>query len=565
MNNRIPLPLVLALTAPFVAAPAFAQTPPPAPPAAPEPPAAPAPLAPKADAPADHPAPPVAVHPPPPHHPQPWIMAEISTLHLLHAKGVLSQAEYDSAVRDLVDTSGMRTENDTTFVVGKFAATIYGFAELDAIWDSTQSFNDVTGNTQVQPSSTYAGSHARTQFGVRNSRFGVRVKSPETRWFRASGVLEMDFEGATLPIGAGQPYYGTEAAYFNNPTFRLRHGYVKFETPVVDFLFGQTWHLFGWQGIAFPATVDIQGIPAELYTRTAQARMSHTFKTELVEVELAVAAMRPPQRNSGVPEGTGGIRLAFPKWSGMQTVGSTGTHITPLTLGVSGTVREIGVPDWKEQADQITGGAMTATPKTQHRARGGGVAVDLFVPVIPATRDHKGNSLSLTGELVYGQGLGDLYTSLSGGVPLAPSLPNPNKLSPAPTYVTDIDPGIASFAFDSTGKMSLNPVQWTTFNLGAQYYFPGLDGRLFVSGYYARAMSGNSKDLLGVGASATAADKTKAQSKIRDHEEWFDFNIFGDPYPGVRLGLEYAHFNDTYLDGTRAVNHRVQFSGFYIF
>ena len=56
-----------------------------------------------------------------------------------------------------------------------------------------------------------------------------------------------------------------------------------------------------------------------------------------------------------------------------------------------------------------------------------------------------------------------------------------------------------------------------------------------------------------------------AKAQIRDHEEWYDANLFGDPYPGVRLGLEYARFNDTYLDGTRAVNHRVQFAGFYIF
>ena len=78
-------------------------------------------------------------------------------------------------------------------------------------------------------------------------------------------------------------------------------------------------------------------------------------------------------------------------------------------------------------------------------------------------------------------------------------------------------------------------------------------------------MSANSKDLYGLAAGAMAADITKAQGKIRDHEEWYDANIFGDPYPGVRLGLEYARFNDTYADGTKAGNHRVQFSGFYIF
>ncbi len=45
----------------------------------------------------------------------------------------------------------------------------------------------------------------------------------------------------------------------------------------------------------------------------------------------------------------------------------------------------------------------------------------------------------------------------------------------------------------------------------------------------------------------------------------YDASIVGDPYPGVRFGLEYAHYADTYLDGVTALNHRVQFSGFYIF
>jgi hypothetical protein len=52
---------------------------------------------------------------------------------------------------------------------------------------------------------------------------------------------------------------------------------------------------------------------------------------------------------------------------------------------------------------------------------------------------------------------------------------------------------------------------------------------------------------------------------VLDHESWWDVNVFGDPYPGVRFGLEYAHFADTYADGVTGVNHRVQFSGFYMF
>ena len=34
-------------------------------------------------------------------------------------------------------------------VMTKFGATFYGFAEFDAIWDSTQSFNDLAGNSLI--------------------------------------------------------------------------------------------------------------------------------------------------------------------------------------------------------------------------------------------------------------------------------------------------------------------------------------------------------------------------------------------------------------------------------
>jgi hypothetical protein len=65
---------------------------------------------------------------------------------------------------------------------------------------------------------------------------------------------------------------------------------------------------------------------------------------------------------------------------------------------------------------------------------------------------------------------------------------------PAPTYTPDIDPGIA--AFDANGALTL--IRWTSFNVGLQYYFPGLDGRLWISGNYGRTMSSNSSTRLGL-------------------------------------------------------------------
>jgi hypothetical protein len=579
MKRTLLLSAGMAATFATVAASsARAQTPPPvtdAPPAAP--PAPPPPVvAPPPPAPPPVVAPPVVVAPLPPATPPPAVAesvppappagglaVSVTTLRLMHQKGVITDAEYESAMRDIAGSSGGAEGGDLTITVSKFAATIYGFIESDAIFDSTQSFNDDAGGTQVARQSytlngktsatTYAGSNTRVQFGIRNSRFGLRVKAPSSKYFAASGVLEMDFEGATLPIGSGQPYYGTEAAYFNNPTFRARHAYLKFETPIVDILMGQYWHLYGWSAQYLPNTVEIQGLPGIVYDRTTQIRVSHAFKGSAAWFEIAVAAMRPPQRNSGTPEGTAGFQLAFPGWKGMQTINSTGTQIVPASIAVTGDIRKVAVANYAPK------------PTNQVTQVGESVAVDALIPIIPARPDAKGNSLTLTGELSYGHGNSDVYTSLNGGIPIAPAVPfpNPMMLNPAPAYAPDIDPGIA--AFDANGNLHL--IQWTTFNVGLQYYLPGLDGRLFVSGNYSRTMSNNigtvalSQLPMGTAAAATAT----AESKVRDHEDWFGVNIFGDPYPGVRIGLGYSRYMDTYMDGVTAINNRAQLSGYFIF
>jgi hypothetical protein len=53
--------------------------------------------------------------------------------------------------------------------------------------------------------------------------------------------------------------------------------------------------------------------------------------------------------------------------------------------------------------------------------------------------------------------------------------------------------------------------------------------------------------------------------KLRSGEDFVDANIFADVTPAFRLGAEYAYSNDHYVDGVDAINHRFQFSAFYIF
>ena len=81
-------------------------------------------------------------------------------------------------------------------VLGRFATTLYGFAEADVMYHSTQSFNDFQGNGIIAHPGTYAGDHTRTVFTVRDSRFGVRVKSPAPQGYSFTANLEADFLGS---------------------------------------------------------------------------------------------------------------------------------------------------------------------------------------------------------------------------------------------------------------------------------------------------------------------------------------------------------------------------------
>jgi hypothetical protein len=501
------------------------------------------------------------VDPPPPAAPSssghdPLI--SLTTLRILRDKGIITQAEFDSAIHDMGESVGQAHAGDqNTVVVGKWATTLYGFVEADSIWDSTQSFNDSAGNALVARGGTYAGNNSRVQFGARNSRIGFRMKAPEVGGVKASAMLEMDFLGNQLPIGPNNsapsgtsPANGatgngtdTEAQYFTNPAFRVRHMNIKIETPIVDLLFGQYWQLYGWQQVYAPNTVEIQGVPGQVYSRTPQIRLSKTVKTDSFLFEIAAAAMRPPQRDSGVPEGQAGIRIGTPAWSGLTTGGATGTGIQPLSIAVTGDARSFLVPPYSN----------TAAPTASGPSKlGTSIAVDGFIPIIPAKK-RQGNALSVTGEFSTGYGNADLYTGLSGGAP-APLYTVTSK-GTTTNASADVDPGLVMY--DNAGAIHL--VQWQSWIFGLQYYLPGLDGKVWLSGNISNISSNNLQNGF-VTPGATFNPKS-----VRLSELWGDGNIFWDATDAVRLGFETAMFDDEYVDRTHAQNIRLQFSAWYIF
>jgi hypothetical protein len=497
---------------------------------------------PDATAPAE-PAPPPTVTPPPPPSPTaaPAVPKgpEWTSLRLLHDKGVISDAELESALKDI----GIVGAGDaTTLVLSKLKATIYGYAEANYVYDSTQTCVEFCSNSQVQRDDVYKGTHGRTLFGARDSRFGIRLAAPEEHGIRVSGVIETDFFGPTAT---------TEQGTYVNAVLRIRQGYVKLETPVLDFVLGQTWSLYGWQPNFLMASVQPPGLPGQMFARTGQLKVSKTIKSEAVTAEIAVAANRPPQQDSATPEGVAGVRLLFNKWTGQHTGYMVATTINPAAIAISGDLRKFRIPEF------------AAAPHTGHVRVGGGVAFDAFLPIIPATKTSRDNALSLTAELAIGSGTSDMYTAMGAAGTANATLPPAVAGGAAIAYPTNFDPGLA--AVDASGHIEL--IKWTTYSAGLEFYPAGTGGRLGTFANYQHSESPNAKD---VGAAAVTtrtsmAAQLAAQARVRDHEDFYELGLFFDPTKATRLAASGSLYDDTYGDGKDAKNYSVMMSGWIFF
>jgi hypothetical protein len=480
----------------------------------------------------------------------PGFQMGLTTLDALHKSGKLSDAEYNSAMADLIEI-GSRAGTTPTLTLGGFKTVLYGFAEGDVIHDSTQSFTELAGANPISHAGANTGDNGRTMFGVRNSRIGFKLNAPEVNSIRVSGLLEMDFlgnqpgnppaSGVAAPAGAAAATF-SEASFFNNPTFRVRHMLAKIESDYINVWIGQTWELVGWQSQFQLNTVAIQGVPGELYSRTAQVRLDHSFHLGPTTLELAVAALRPPQMDAEIPDFQGGLKLTIDSWTGVQTVGQTGTSIQPAGIALSGGTRQFKL-------------AQSLTVDDYAKVSGNVGAIDVMLPVIPA-KERQSFALTLVGEAASGTGDAELYTNLKGGAGIGvPSTSCPTCTSATYTgaNLNDADSGLAGWANGNMGTTAgqLSTVDWKSMIISAQLYLPP-SGKLWVSGSYSNLIS----------------DNVQAFGSFKGtwwHETWWDLNLFADITPAARLGLEYSHFTQTFGDGTQANNDRVQFSGWFIF
>mgnify|MGYP001237919485 CR=1 FL=1 len=442
--------------------------------------------------------------------------------------------------------------------------TIYGFAEGDMMRDSTRSFSDGLNTNVVAHPFTQAYENPRLQFTIRNTRLGFKAEAPAFGGIRTSGVLEFDLFGNQPNINAGGGSPGvaagsgntTEGAYFNNAAFRVRHAYVKWESDVVDVLAGQAYHLLGWQNYFFPSSCGFLGLPNMLFNRTVQLRVSHTFASNPVNVDIAAAAFRPAERDSALPDGEGGIRLAINHWKAMTTPGSGGTGALPAAIGASGLVRSFRV-------DPYAPLPAPPTPLT-----GWAVAGNALLPIIPvADSAHRGNALTVTGEYVTGTGDADQYTGMTAGA----TMPNVQPLPPGTSYnqlgqvvapagaqpltglpyTPDVDPGLV--AFDLHGVA--HTINWQTVVVGVQYYLPP-SGRIFITGNYSYGKSSNIGSLY-------HPDSTLRYPWINSGgvfvSSWYaDGNVFFDVTPSTRVGLSYQHVAQVLADGFNVHNDRFE-------
>jgi len=401
---------------------------------------------------------------------------------------------------------------------GDWNITPYGYARLDAIEDSTQSFEDGIQPNLIARVGTYKGDHRRTIFTARDSRLGIAVGAPTFEGIKSSAVVELDFYGLTP----------TDARKHDSVVFgpvRIRHAYFKLETSVVDVIAGQYYDLFGWNGSFYPATVGYLGVPAQVYHRNPQLRIEKKIHLGDTEITAAVAAVRPGQRDSGVPDGEAGIKFAFNGWNGAAMAGFGRPSLSALSIGVSGLYRRFEAPAFRNQPGSLA-----------VRTNGWGVAAQALLPVIPIKDiEHHGNALTLTGEFSTGTGIADMYTFMDGGSRF-PLLPNPQKADPAFQYQANVDPGLVTFDRNSV----LKTINWRAVVAGAQYYLPVGNGRIWLSGTYSRVWSDNLRDLtpfVSWGAIFTKMD-------------YIDANLGFDITPAAVAGLSFQTVHQQFGDVT---------------
>jgi hypothetical protein len=423
---------------------------------------------------------------------------------------------------------------------GQWKVTMSGFVELDMISDSTRSLGETVGNAPIDKPNTLAGANGRTQFSVRDTRLAFTIEPPSLGSWKFKAHYESDFAGFDPNSTGATASLNSEASFFNNPTYRLRHAYFQATHEGFQILVGQSWSVFAWQPYYFFSSDEVYAIPGMTANRTAQVRLmeqldlGHTFG-----LQGAFAVLRPAQRDSLYPDLQAGLRFTFGNRSSGLTGGPSGPIRTqPMSLGISGLAREINIP--------AAGGGVGDTSNFLASA----YALDFMLPIV-ASSDGKdvGNTLSLIGEYTSGRGYGDQFPNWTGNTA------NPlNASAVSPSKAVNLDGGIGDY--DATGTFGL--IDLTSYNIHLQYHFP-TEWKTFSEIGYGDLSSSN------MSIFTPKSGLTSAGKQPYNRDTVVFGNLFHQFSEQIRVGIEFAHVETTYADGAVVPNNRYQITALFIF
>ncbi|MBC7690217.1 MAG: hypothetical protein H7222_00465 [Methylotenera sp.] len=413
--------------------------------------------------------------------------------------------------------------------------SFYGFVQTDAIMDSTRSFGEIAGNGPVDRRQTFAGDNGRTQFTFRNSRFGFALNAPQEDAWTSKAVMEFDFLGAGNP-----PAASLEAGTFNNPLLRARHFYFKSEKEGWQILVGQYWSLFGWEPNYFLITDSISPVSGVVFQRTLQFTVLKEIPlTESSRLLAGLSVVRPVQRDSRIPGLDAGIRYSFKDRKAGFVGANAEKKVQGMSFGLSGRLNPF---EYSKTAGD--------TSATSHLL-GSAVAVNGLIPLLPATGDDLGNSLSLSGEFSTGRGYSDAFPGFTGNLNPYSGAAVPATGTPVLNAGTNLDAG--EIGLDSQTGVQL--VHLRSFNLQLQYHLPE-SFRTFVTTGYGQLHSNNINSMT-VGLAAGRIPHNRAETVF--------VNVFHDLSKRIRLAGEFDHFRSAYADGVNTHDNRVQLSAYFLF
>jgi hypothetical protein len=458
----------------------------------------------------------------------------------------------------------------------RWAVQFYGFVELDIIHDSTRGFNESLGNgiiprrellsqgsamqTLLAPDGSAApnppGVNGRTTESARNSRLGLKVNAPSIDGVKSSILLEVDFFGNQPPNGTYSstqlPAPLTENNLLASGGLHMRHAYFKLESPYLNLIAGQTYGVFGFQNYFFPATTELFPMPNQAFSRNPQLRLYETINRGALGLDVAIAAVRPPQRDAEIPSIEAGVMMRLNSWKGLHTPGSLGTAADSAAIGISGTVRHFKLDNTQ------------AVPAQYDQLNGWGVSIDALIPIIPATDSYdRSNKLTLTGSFTTGTAYQDLMGGMTMGLGAVRYPPVPGTTVVSPPDLTqglagtalpqtsfppaNIDPGL--ILFDYYGSGAAQTINLRTWMVGLQYYLPG--GRVWIAVNYSHADSNNIVSALGGASIAQANGLVIANpyaKTVIQNSNYYDANLFVDVTPTIRIGSGGSLLKQTYAD-----------------